>query len=318
MPLNYNAIDALTRKKYIPELIDTFFKSTPLLRRLRDRQETYDGGPKIVQPLIYGELAYGKSYTFYDTLEYDQNIPITAAEFDPKNLVQPFIISRDEERRNSGSDTQVLSLLDSKFKIARRTLVKMFATQLFADGTGNGGKDLTGLAAAVSDSGTYGGISRSEYAWWKSRVDANSGTARALTLDMMLKMFINISEGEDQPNLIVCDPKTWAVYHNLVQGKVTMNTDEVQEMASWGFNTLEFRGKPVVEDPYCPAGTMFFLNLRYLQLRVDSGTNFYVTKSRQADNMIAFKKEILWSGNLTCSNCKRQGVIKDIDVAAWA
>ena len=317
MPLNYDAIDALTRKKYIPELIDAFFQSTPLLRRLRERQETYDGGPKIVQPLIYGELAYGKSYTFYDTLQYDQNIPITAAEFEPKNLVQPFIISRDEERRNSGSDTQVLNLLDSKFQIARRTLVKMFATQLFSNGTGNGGKDITGLAAAVSDSGTYGGINRSEYAWWKSRVDANSGTARALTLDMMLKMFINISEGEDQPNLIVCDPKTWAVYHNLVQGKVTMNTDEVQRMASWGFNTLEFRGKPVVEDPYCPAGTMFFLNLRYLQLRVDSGTNFYVTKSRQADNMIAFKKEILWSGNLTCSNCKRQGVIKDIDVSAW-
>lgn len=318
MPLNYAAIDALTRKKHIPELIDTFFNSTPLLRKLRDRQETYDGGPKIVQPLIYGELSHGKSYTFYDTLQYDQNTPITAAEFDPKNLVQPFIISRDEERRNSGSDTQVLSLLDSKFKIARRTLVKMFATQLFSDGTGNSGKNLTGLAIAVSDSGTYGGIARTDYAWWKSRVDANSGTARALTLDMMLKMFINISEGEDQPNLIVCDPKTWAVYHTLVQGKVTMNTEEVQTMASWGFNTLEFRGKPVVEDPYCPAGTMFFLNLRYLQLRVDSGTNFYVTKSRQADNMIAFKKEILWSGNLTCSNCKRQGVIKDIDVTAWA
>lgn len=317
MPLNYDAIDALTRKKHIPELIDAFFQSTPLLRRLRERQETYDGGPKIIQPLIYGELSYGKSYTFYDTLEYDQNIPITAAEFEPKNLVQPFIISRDEERRNSGSDTQVLNLLDSKFQIARRTLVKMFATQLFSDGTGNGGKDLTGLAAAVSDSGTYGGISRSEYAWWKSRVDANAGTPRELTLDLMLKMFINISEGEDQPNLIICDPKVWAVYHNLVQGKITMNTDEVQRMASWGFNTLEFRGKPVVEDPYCPAGTMFFLNLRYLQLRVDSGTNFYVTKSRQADNMIAFKKEILWSGNLTCSNCKRQGVIKDIDVSDW-
>lgn len=317
MALNYDAIDSLTRKKYIPKLVDNFFKSTPLLTKLRQRQKTYDGGPKIVQPLIYGELQHGKSYTFYDTLTYDQTIPITAAEFDPKNLVQPFIISRDEERRNHGSETRVLSLLESKFDIAEKTLVKMFATQLYGDGTGNSGKDLTGLGAAVSDTGVYGGINRTQYAWWKARVDSNNGTPRDLTLDMMLKMFIHLSDGSDQPNLIVCDPLTWAVYHNLVQGKVQIQSKEVQEMASYGFNTLEFRGKPVVEDPYCPAGTMYFLNLRYLNLWTDSGTNFFVTKSRQADNMIAYKREILWSGNLTCSNCKRQGVITDIDVSDW-
>ena len=171
----YNAIDSLTRKKYIPKLVDNF-QSTPLLTKLRQRQKTYDGGPKIVQPLIYGELQHGKSYTFYDTLTYDQAIPITAAEFDPKNLVQPFIISRDEERRNHGSETRVLSLLESKFDIAEKTLVKMFATQLYGDGTGNNGKDLTGLGAAVSDRCLWG-IDRSQYAWWKARVNYNNGNS---------------------------------------------------------------------------------------------------------------------------------------------
>ena len=70
-------------------------------------------------------------------------------EFDLENLVQPFIISRDEERRNHGSETRVLSPLESKFDIAEKTLVKMFATQLYGDGTGNSNKNLTGLGAAV-------------------------------------------------------------------------------------------------------------------------------------------------------------------------
>lgn len=322
MPLNYSAIDALTKKKYIPEMVDNIFKSTPLLVKLRQRQKTYDGGPKIVEPLIYGSLTGGNSYATYDTLTYDTNIPITAAEFSPKNLVQPFIISRDEERQNAGSDTQVINLLEAKFEVAKKSFIDMMATQLYSDGTGNSGKDLTGLAAAVSATGTYGGIDRSTYSWWQAKVYDNGGTARALTLDLMLKLFINISDGNDQPDLIVCSPKVWAVYHNLVKGAITLTTKPVEEMANYGFQTLEFRGIPVVMDPYCPdtsnKGTMYFLNTKYLRLRVDSGTNFYVTPLRQADNQIAFKKEILWTGNLTCSNCSRQGVIKDIDTSAWA
>lgn len=47
MPLNYAALEALTKKKYIPKLIDEFFTSTPLLTKLRDKAEGYDGGPTI-------------------------------------------------------------------------------------------------------------------------------------------------------------------------------------------------------------------------------------------------------------------------------
>src|SRR5690606_3042703 len=139
-------------------------------------------------PLIYGELQHGKSYTFYDKLSYDQETPITAAEFDPKNLVQPFIISRDEERRKHGSETRVLSLLESKFDIAEKTLVTMFATHLYGVGTGNKGKDLTGLGIAVSDQGEYGSIERTQYAWCKARVDHNGGNPSDLDLDRRLKM----------------------------------------------------------------------------------------------------------------------------------
>lgn len=47
MSLNYNALEALTKKKYIPKLIDNFFISNPFLVYLKERQQTFDGGYKI-------------------------------------------------------------------------------------------------------------------------------------------------------------------------------------------------------------------------------------------------------------------------------
>src|SRR5690606_1288123 len=109
-----------------------FFMSNPLLMMLRERQQTYDGGHTIVEPLIYGELSGVKSYAGYDTITYDTNIPVTAAEFKPKNLVAPIIISKDEELQNTG-ESQVLNLLRAKYRIAEETLKKMFTSQLYGD-----------------------------------------------------------------------------------------------------------------------------------------------------------------------------------------
>jgi hypothetical protein len=157
MALNYDALTALTQKKYVPKIIDNFFESNPLLVYLKDRQKTFPGGHKIVEPLIYGNIEGVKSYSMYDTITYDTNIPISAAEFQPKNVVAPIIISKDEELQNAG-ETQVLQLLKSKIQIVEETLKSSVTSMLYGDGTGNGGKDITGLGAAIATTGVYGGI----------------------------------------------------------------------------------------------------------------------------------------------------------------
>lgn len=47
MALNFDALTALTRKKYVPKLVDNIFKSSPMLSYLKDRQKSYDGGLSI-------------------------------------------------------------------------------------------------------------------------------------------------------------------------------------------------------------------------------------------------------------------------------
>lgn len=319
MPLNYDALTALTEKKYIPKLMDNFFKSNPFLVYMKERQKTFPGGHKIVEPLIYGNISGIKSYSLYDTLTYDTDIPISAAEFEPKNLVAPIIISKDEELKNSG-ETQVLQMLESKIKIVEETLKSTVTAQLYGDGTGNAGKDLTGLSAAISDSGIYGGIDRATYAWWQAKVVSNHattpGTPAALSTDKMMRTFLAVSDGNDQPDMLLCGIATWYEYYKAIEGKIQINTTMGKKMADYGFQTLEFMGKPIIADPNCPEGKIFFLNSKYMNWRVHKNANFATTKFRPDDTRLAKKQEILLTGNLTVNNCRRLAVLNDIQYTA--
>ena len=319
MPLNYDALSALTEKKYIPKLIDNFFRSNPFLVYLKERQKTFPGGHKIVEPLIYGNVEGVRSYSLYDTISYDTNIPISAAEFEPKNLVAPIIISKDEELRNAG-ETQVLQLLESKIQIVEETLKAAVTSQLYSNGTGNGGRDLTGLSAAISDSDIYGGIDRATNAWWRARVISNHattpGTPAVLSLERMVRTFLGVSDGNDQPDMLLCGLATWFEYYRAVEGRVQIQTTMGKKMADYGFQTLEFMGKPIIADPNCPEGRIFFLNSKYINWRVHKNANFAVTKFRPDDTRLAKKQEILLTGNLTVNNCRRLAVLQDISFTA--
>ena len=57
-------------------------------------------------------------------------------------------------------------------KVTEAQLMNRIDYDLYQDGTGNGGKNLVGLAAAVPDapsSGTYGGIDRGTWSFWQSK-----------------------------------------------------------------------------------------------------------------------------------------------------
>lgn len=317
MALNYDALAALTEKKYIPKLIDNFFKSNPLLMYLKKREQTFPGGYKIVEPLIYGNISGVTSYSLYDTLTYDTDVPISAAEFAPKNVVAPIIISKDEELQNAG-ETQVIQLLESKIQIVEETLKASVVAMLYGDGTGNGGKDITGLAAAIAATGLYGGIDRAAYSWWQAKVVTNNivGTSAQLKLDKMMGTFLSISDGNDRPDLIMCGQATWYEYYKLVEAMTQLTTTLGQEMASYGFQTLEFMGVPVVADPACTEGTMYFLNSKYLKWRPHKQANFATTPFHTDDTRLAKKQEILLTAQLTINNCRRFAKLTDISYTA--
>ena len=124
-----------------------------------------------------------------------------------------------------------------------------------------GTKELTGLAAIVSDSGTLYNIDPSVEPEWKASVSANGGTPRALSEALMIQMTDSIRTKGGSTTLILQSLGVRRAYFNLLsQLRQTVNTQEF----TGGFSGLAFttdRGEiPVVADVDAPLSTQWFIN----------------------------------------------------------
>lgn len=308
MALNYDALTALTREYFIKSLADNVFDELPTLNYFREKGDAVPGGRKIVQPLIYAQNTARGSFKGYDVLDTSPTDEFTAAEYPWARLYVNISISGEEEDQNRGK-LAVVNLLRSKMEVAKQSIKDMFADQLFGDGTGNGGKDLLGLQAAVDDGtnvAVYGGIDRTQHGFWKSQYRDLAGAN--ITLSDIGKMITACSDGSDRPDRIVCDPEMWDHLLDLIEQKVRYVDQGKTVQVS--YDRIMYRGIEIVWDRKCPAGTLYFLNRKYLKLRphVDY-KNFKDTGWKKPTNQDAAVMQILWYGQLMSSNCRRTGKI---------
>ena len=300
----YDALMSTTLRNYRPKMSDNIFKKTPLLYWLNEkgRKRKDDGGTYIVEPLLYGKNTL-TSYAGFDTLNTQEVEGITSAEFPWKHFQVPITISRPDERKNSGKH-RIINLLDAKIKQSEKTMRDGLATQAYAAGTNNNNKDLTGLAAMVKTSGTYGNIAKATYSWWQSYV-SNSSTA--LTYDAMQTAYLTTADGNDTADLIATTLILYQKYWSLLQPQQRYTDSKTLDA---GFQNLTFNGATMMLDKYCTATYMYFLNSDYINFVVDTQTDMLTTDFRVPTNQDAKVAHILLYANLTCSNCKVQGVLQ--------
>ncbi len=91
------------------------------------------------------------SFSGYDIIDITPNSPISAAQFDIKQYAAAVSMSGLEMLQNSGKE-QIIDLLEGRIQVAEAQLMNDISAGIYSDGTGNGGKDITGLALAVSAS----------------------------------------------------------------------------------------------------------------------------------------------------------------------
>src|SRR3954466_3600190 len=137
--------------------------------------QTYSG-PRIRQTLQISKQS-AQWYSGFDQLLNPAIDIFNDAYFDPKMVVVPVILSMQEILNNEG-EAQLEDVYDAYMDAAERALEDTMDVALYADGTANGGKQLTGLATAVPivvNSGVYGGIDRNTATIWRTQTfDAQS------------------------------------------------------------------------------------------------------------------------------------------------
>ena len=310
------------------ELADNVTNNNALLRRLKQRGnvKTFSGGNVVLQEIMYSDSTTNNtnSYSGYEVLNVGQNSPISAAQFSITQYASAISISGLEMIQNTGKEA-IIDLIDGRMDVAEAQLANRIGGDIYLDGTGNSGKNITGLAAAVPDaptSGTYGGIDRATWSFWQSQkysgvTDGGSAVTASNIQAYMDSLAVSLIRGTDKPDLIVADNNYYKLYLQSMQA-IQRVTDGANSSAGAGFASLKYYGAGMASDVVLDGGIgsaatanhMWFLNTKYIFLRPHADRNFVpIGGERQAVNQDAIVKLIGWAGNLCSSGPQFSGVL---------
>ena len=315
-------IIATTIQSRTGSIADNVTKNNALLSRLKQRGnvKTFSGGNVILQELSFAENGNAGYYSGYETLPVAASDVISAAQYDIKQAACPVTISGLEQLQNAGKE-QIIDLLESRMQVAESTMANLIASGVYSDGTASGGKQITGLKAAVPvvNTNIYGGIDRATWTFWKNQtLDASTFLGAATTpaniQSVMNAMWASLVRGQDRPDLIVMDNTYWSYFVASLQNiQRFTSADE----AKLGFVSLKFMDADVILDGgiggYMDAKTMYFLNTKYLHYRPHAQRNMVPLSpgSRYSVNQDAAVQILAWAGNLTTSGSQFQGVVAE-------
>ncbi len=277
----------------------------------RGNIKTFSGGNVILQELSFRDNANAGYYSGYDLLPVTAQDVISAAQYEIKQVAVPVTISGLEQLQNSGKEA-LIDLLDARMEVAESSMANLIANGIYSDGTGSGGKQITGLNVAVPvvNTNTYGGIDANAWPVWRNAVVDTSGITASTIQASWNGLWTQLVRGTDKTDLVVVDNATWALYVNSLQAQQRF-TDVKKGEA--GFDTLKFMGADVVLDGgidgNCPANTAFFLNTKYIHWRPHADRNMVPLSpnKRYAVNQDAEVQILAWAGNLTTSGRRFQG-----------
>ena len=306
------------------EIADNVLANNALLAQLRKkgRVKTVTGGTSILQELSFNTNANGGWYSGADMLPVAAQDVISAASFAWKQYAVPVVVTGLEMLINSGKE-RIIDLVEGRLEVAESTMMNDLNTGAYSDGTGSGGKQLTGLLAVcpttakASQADTYGGISRSTWSFWRSSTTTGQDVSTATKCQTVMNtQWATQVRGADRPDLIVMDQLYWADYMASLQA-IQRFADPGS--ADLGFPTIKFITADVVLDPTSSAvgvngtgattKTAYFLNTKYLMFRPHKDRYFVplAPNKRYALNQDVECQILGFAGNLTCSGAQFQG-----------
>ena len=165
-----------------------------------------------MQELEYAENSTYKRYSGYELLNINPSDVFTAAEYNYAQAAVAVSVSGLEQLQNAG-ENQVIDLLESRIGNAERTMANNISTDIYSDGTADGGKQIGGLQALVDPTpatGTVGGINAATWTFWRnvafdSTTDGGAAATSALIQSYMNQVYLQLCRGPDKPDLIVAD-----------------------------------------------------------------------------------------------------------------
>lgn len=270
----------VTRRAFIPKMVVQLYNSTPLMAALIANSQQASGGVSSVVVPVQGAQFVNAQWSDYSGSFAQPSVQQGAynAEFNLKLMISPVPFLGMEGAVQQ--DAAVIPLIEARMNDATNVMMDAMATSLYTNTYNT--QQFTGLPLAVADSGTYGNIDRSSYTWWKSKQYA-AGSVNPTRQNILQYISGTVKNGAEMPSFGVCGFGTWTLLAQDFVGQeqyvITPGSgfDSDPNGPQAAFRALMVAGVPIYPDPYCPEGTVYFLNTNYLSLYIHEQGSFVFT-----------------------------------------
>jgi hypothetical protein len=276
----FNELTYVTRRAFIPKLVVQLYNSTPLMAALIANSQQASGGVSSVTVPVQGAQFVNAQWSDYSGSFAQPSVQQGAynAEFDLKLMISPVPFLGMEGAVQQ--DAAIIPLIEARMNDATNVMMDAMATALYTNTTNT--QQFIGLPAAVANSGTYGNIDRSAYTWWKSSQYA-AGSVNPTRQNILQYISGTVKNGAEMPSFGVCGFGTWTLLAQDFVGQEQYvitpggGFDGDANGPQAAFRALMVAGVPIYPDPYCPEGTVYFLNTNYLSLYIHEQGSFVFT-----------------------------------------
>lgn len=271
-------------------------------------------------PMGVTETETMASWTFRNQAVNIQRDMITDAENSGKFKIKDYVTKRLTEARDSMSQKYETDVLRTEI-------------------TNESGKNIQGLLDIVPDysnatTGTYGSIARpSAYSqiaasngvfaptltgtnsWWGPKYKQLTAPYEVNLVSDMKVLFNSVHNNQIPPDIILSDQGLYELYEEFAVDRSQIVKDDSQFLADLGFESLSFKGKPVIWTPNMPANNMLFLTSEFIDVVYDPGLWFDMSEWKPIPNQMDRVAHIISRMNIVSEQLRRHGRLTSTTVS---
>ena len=300
----FNQLNYITRRAFTGQAVVQVGQQTPALAAFIGTAKMASGGvSQITQPVQTVAMTqpqwsgYGGSFTGPQDIQGMVN-----AEWNLSLMIDPIPFLGMEGLVQN--DYAVVPLIAQRMNSAIPDMRDALGTALFNNTSNN--LQMQGLPWAVDDgtnNATWGGLSRTATQNWKSTV-YNAGGAAPTRSNLL--QYINgtfKASGGELPSFGLCGIGTWTLLAQDFQAQETLMITPGSQFADslkgvgTAFRAIDVAGIPIYCDPYCPEGTMYLINHKYVNMFIHEMAQFAFTgfESTLPNNALGFVGAVIFA-----------------------
>ena len=314
-----NTANAITKKKYHPNMVDIYGKPSTLYWWLTRKSRRFGGGGSLIIPLAVTEPMAGGAYAGAMPLPIDLEDTGAPAEAQWRFYQQTIPLPVTDALLNEGEGRHI-SLQLFQENQAMIGLLQKLARGIYGIAPQNTSLDFDSfLAALAAAGGSYLGVTLASP--WLSNggngpvtmAAAPNSSGAALNIAGLDGVFGQCTFGNEQPDAAFTTQAGFNAFKGLLIGNQIYQTDNEAQNA--GFANVLFNFSPVFRDQWMPTGDWIYANSKYTELWFKNNDYFTRDPWIMPTSQRVLYSHIYVTGDLVILNPKMCGLITTISNA---